>query len=88
MSLCRPGKLFLFPGADSELMDPSVSQNLPAAPDDAGVGKFHTQIVLSQIRVGIQMDDMKIRVLPCHGPDASKGHKMLSSDQKRKFSVL
>ena len=87
MLLC-PLKFPSLTGADSKLENASVSRQIPAAPDDAGVGQGLSQIVLSEIRMGIEMDNRRIRVLFVYSPKAPKCHQMLSSQHKGAFACL
>ena len=60
----RPGEseLRLFPAADAELVDPAVTRQLVAPPHHAGVAQPGTQVIVPQVRVGVEMNDMQIRV--------------------------
>ena len=68
-----PGELpfFPFPAADAELVDLPVPDQIVAAADHTGVAQFRPQVVVPQVRMGIEVDDLEIRVLFQHRPERS-----------------
>ena len=83
------GKLELIPfsAADAKLVDTSISQQFMTAPQDAGMGQLCPQIVIPQIGVGIEMDDVEVRILLHHRPHRPQCDQMLATQQQRKFPV-
>ena len=85
-----PGELpfRLFPAADAELMDLSVPDQVVAPADYAGMAQFGPQVIVPQVRVGIEVDDLDIRVLFQHCPESPQGHQVLAPHHERQFPVL
>ena len=52
------------------------------------MGEFHSQIILSQIRVRIKMDNMHIRISLRRRAHTPQCDQMFSADHKRQFSVF
>ena len=74
------------PAADTELVDASVSQQVVAAADDAGMAEFRAQVVVPQVGMGVKVDDMYVGPAPLDGPAAAQGHQMLASKQHRQLA--
>lgn len=56
-----PGKFLAIARTDAKLEDLSVSGQFPAASEDAGMGKFDTEIIIPQIGVSVKVDDVDVR---------------------------
>lgn len=85
MSPGSPEEFTAIPGADAKLKNPAISHQIPAAPDDAGVGERGAQIVIPQIRVGIEMDNVEIRVALDSRADGPQGDQMLAASMTGSF---
>ncbi len=83
------GKAELLPlaAADTELVDAAVSQQIVAAADHTGMAEPGAQIVVPQVRVGVEVEDMQVGIAPASRPHAAQGHQMLSADEQGQFAV-
>ena len=84
------GKLELCPvaAADAELMDVAVPYQLVAAAQHAGMAELCAQIVVPQVGVGIEVDDVQIRVFLHRSPHRAQRDQMLAAQQQRELAVL
>ena len=71
------------PGAYAELEYASVAEDVVAAANDTRMRELDTKIVLAQIRMGVEMDYVQVRVALRHGADAAKRDEMLAAKQER-----
>src|SRR5699024_4955175 len=83
-----PVKFFPVSGADTKLIDTSVSCQLPASSQHTGVGKFCSQIFMAQICMGVKMNHMDVRKFFNRCPESTQGHQMFSSQHKRYLPVI
>ena len=65
----------------------TVSHKLVAAPEHTGMGQFLTEVVVTEIGVGVEMHDIKVIVLVVHSPDRTEGHKVLTAYHERQLTV-
>ncbi|CDE94187.1 unknown [Acidaminococcus sp. CAG:542] len=79
---------FPFPAADAELVDFPVPDQVVAPADHTGMAQFRPQVVIPQVRVGIKVDDLEVRVLFQHRPEGAQGHQVFASDHKGQLPVL
>ena len=85
--LSRKTKLLTLSAAYTELVYVTVSHKLVAAAHYAGVGIFHTQIVVPKIGVGIKLYNVKVVVFFVYRPDRSQSDKMLAPKHKGTLAV-
>ena len=84
-----PGKTEFLPqaAADAELMDPAVAKQVMAAADDTGMAQPCPQIIVPKIGVGIEMDDMEVRILFQGRPERSQGDKVFPAQEEGQLAV-
>ena len=77
-----PAELLSVPGADAKLKDFPVPAQLPAPAQHAGVRELHPQVVVPQIRVGVKVEDVDVRVLGKGRPEGPQRHQVLATQQE------
>ena len=73
--------------ADAELMDAAVAHQLMAAAQHAGVAQLCTKVVVPQVGVGVEVDDVEVRVLLYRSPHGPQRDQMFAAQQQRELAV-
>ena len=68
-------------------MDAAVSHKLVAAAEHTGVAELGSQIVVPQVGVGVEVDDVEIRVLLHCSPHGPQRDQMFAAQQQRELAV-
>ena len=76
---CRKTKFLSVPTADTELMDSSIPQNIMASADHTGMAECRSQIILSEVCMGIKMNDVHSGIFFGCCPDGTKRHQMFTA---------
>ena len=86
--LFRPFELFLQTGADTELENAAVSQEIEATADDRSMRQRFAHVVFTQICMGIDMDDMQIRIFFIGSLDGGQAHEVLAADHQKFLAII
>ena len=88
MARLHEGELLTRPRTNPELEDASVSDEIVAAPQNAGVRERVPEIVLAQIGVRVEVDDDDVRILLLHRAERAERDEVLATEEERTFPVL
>ena len=80
-----PFKFFPVAGADSELEDAVITDNIPTAVKNAGVGERRAKIIVAQVGMSVKVNDMHIGEFFGNRAKCAQSDKMFSAQHKGAF---
>ena len=85
--LLRPEELRALAAPYAELMNAPIPQDVPSAAHDRRVRELRTQIIITQVRMRIEMHDMEVFVALSERTHDGKRHEMLAADHEGLLAI-
>ena len=84
----RKAELLPLAAPDAELVDAAIAEEVMAAAEHTGVAQMRAEVVVPQVGMGIEVNDLEIRILRSDRAYSTERYEVLTAEQQWELFVL